>query len=138
MKLISQITFVTIIFLSFLAVESALCKDDNIQLNDLIGIWTQDMTGDYLRSVVKFSKDGTYIIAYDVEKIETRPTEKGQIEIEEMNITLIPLESHMCETTHGRYAINIVEKSKLEFNVQEDQCIPRRDTFGRKLIRINP
>ena len=138
MKLIFQITFVTIIFLSFLAVESALCKDDNIQLNDLIGIWTQDMTGDYLRSVVKFSKDGTYIIAYDVEKIKTRPTEKGQIKIEGKDITFIPSESHMCKNTLGRYAINKVEKKKFKFIVQEDQCIPRRDTFSRKIIRINP
>ena len=53
-----------------------------VQLKDLIGIWKPDTTNDMLISFIKFYDDGTYRIAYDVEKIETRPTDKGQIKLE--------------------------------------------------------
>ena len=139
MKTGFQIFCVVAIFLFFLKAEPTLSTEDSIPLNDLIGIWTQDTTPeDYTTSVIKFSKDGTYTIAYDVEKITTRPVDKGQIKLEGKDIIFIPSESPMCRTNPGRYAINKIEKEKFELTVQEDPCERRRAALNRKLIRINP
>ena len=64
-----------------------------------------------------------------LEKIETRPTDKGQIKLEGKDITFIPSESPMCKTNTGKYAIKKIEKGKFEFTFQEDQCDRRRCLF---------
>jgi hypothetical protein len=128
----------TIVFMFFFAVENGQCTDAGVQLKDLIGIWKPDTTDDMLTSVIKFYDDGTYRIAYDVEKIETRPIDKGQIRLDGEDITFIPSESPACKTNTGKYTIKKIEKSKFEFSVQEDPCDRRRCLFGRKLIRIKP
>jgi hypothetical protein len=128
----------TIVFMFFSAVENGQCTDAGVQLKDLIGIWKPDTTDDMLTSVIKFYDDGTYRIAYDVEKIETRPIDKGQIRLDGEDITFIPSESPACKTNTGKYTIKKIEKSKFEFTVQEDPCDRRRCLFGRKLIRIKP
>lgn len=138
MKLRFPVLFMTIVFMFFLAVENGQCTDAGVQLKDLIGIWKPDTTNDMLTSVIKFYDDGTYRIAYDVEKIETRPIDKGQIKLEGEDINFIPLESPACKTNAGKYTIKKIEKSKFEFTVQEDLCDRRRCLFGRKLIRIEP
>lgn len=139
MKLIFQILFVVTISLFFLKAETAQSTDEIIQLNDLVGIWTQDTTPeDFTKSVIKFSKDGTYTIAYDVEKIETKPVDKGELKFEGKDIVLIPSESPMCTNYSGKYAIKKIEKDKLELTAQEDPCERRRAALNRALIRIYP
>ena len=138
MRLKSLILVMTILVNTFLAVENGQCEETGVQLKDLIGIWKPDTTNDMLISFIKFYDDGTYRIAYDVEKIETRPTDKGQIKLEGKDITFIPSESPMCKTYPGKYTIKKIEKSKFEFTVQEDPCDRRRCLFGSKLIRIKP
>jgi hypothetical protein len=138
MKLKLPGLFITIIFMFFLSAENGQSTDAGVQLKDLIGIWKPDTTNDMLISFIKFYNDGTYRIAYDVEKIETRPTDKGQIILEGENITFIPSESPMCKSDPGKYTIIKVEKDMFEFAVQDDTCERRRCLFGRKLIRIEP
>ena len=138
MRLKSLILVMTILVMTFLAVENGQCEETGVQLKDLIGIWKPDTTNDMLISFIKFYDDGTYRIAYDVEKIETRPTDKGQIKLEGKDITFIPSESPMCKTNPGKYTIKKIEKGKFEFTLQEDPCDRRRCLFGRKLIRIKP
>ena len=138
MRLKSLILVMTILVMTFLAVENGQCEETGVQLKDLIGIWKPDTTNDMLISFIKFYDDGTYRIAYDVEKIETRPTDKGQIKLEGKDITFIPSESSMCKTNPGKYTIKKIEKGKFEFTVQEDPCDRRRCLFGSKLIRIKP
>ncbi|MGD9072965.1 MAG: hypothetical protein PVI69_14485 [Desulfobacterales bacterium] len=138
MRLKSLILVMTILVMTFLAVENGQCEETGVQLKDLIGIWKPDTTNDMLISFIKFYDDGTYRIAYDVEKIETRPTDKGQIKLEGKDITFIPSESPMCKTNPGKYTIKKIEKGKFEFTVQEDPCDRRRCLFGSKLIRIKP
>jgi hypothetical protein len=138
MKQIFQILFVVIISLFFFKAETAQSSDEIIQLNDLVGIWTQDTSPeDFTKSVIKFREDGTYTIAYDIEKIETGPVDKGQIKFEGIDIVFIPSESPMCTNNSGKYAINKIEKDKLELTAQEDTCERRRAALNRKLIRIN-
>jgi hypothetical protein len=127
-----------ILLMLFLAIENGQCTDSCVQLKDLIGIWKPDTTNNMFISLIKFYDDGTYRIAYDVEKIETRPTDKGQIKLEGKDITFIPSESPMCKTNKGKYTIKKIEKDKFEFTVKEDLCDRRRCLFGRKLIRISP
>jgi hypothetical protein len=138
MRLKSLILVMTMLVMTFLAVENGQCEETGVQLKDLIGIWKPDTTNDMLISFIKFYDDGTYRIAYDVEKIETRPTDKGQIKLEGKDITFIPSESPMCKTNPGKYTIKKIEKGKFEFTVQEDPCDRRRCLFGSKLIRIKP
>ena len=138
MRLKSLILVMTILVMTFLAVENGQCEETGVQLKDLIGIWKPDTTNDMLISFIKFYDDGTYRIAYDVEKIETRPTDKGRIKLEGKDITFIPSESPMCKTNPGKYTIKKIEKGKFEFTVQEDPCDRRRCLFGSKLIRIKP
>ena len=138
MRLKSLILVMTILVMTFLTVENGQCEETGVQLKDLIGIWKPDTTNDMLISFIKFYDDGTYRIAYDVEKIETRPTDKGQIKLEGKDITFIPSESPMCKTNPGKYTIKKIEKGKFEFTVQEDPCDRRRCLFGSKLIRIKP
>ena len=138
MKLRSPVFFMAIIFMFFSAVENGQCTDTGVQLNDLIGIWRPDTNSDMFISYIKFYDDGTYRIAYSVEKIETRPIDKGQIKLEGKDITFIPSESPACETITGTYIIKKIEKGKFEFTVQKDLCDRRRCLFGRKLIQIKP
>ena len=138
MRLKSLILVMTILVMTFLAVENGQCEETGVQLKDLIGIWKPDTTNDMLISFIKFYDDGTYRIAYDVEKIETRPTDKGQIKLEGKDITFIPSESPMCKTNQGKYTIKKIEKGKFEFTVQKDQSERRRCLFGRILIWISP
>ena len=127
-----------IFLMLFLVIENGQSTEPVIQLQDLIGIWKPDTTNDMFISFIKFYDDGTYRIAYDVEKIETIPTDKGKIKLEEKDITFIPSESPMCKTNKGKYTINKIEKNKFEFTVKEDLCDRRRCLFGQKLIRISP
>jgi hypothetical protein len=127
-----------ILFMLFFANENGQCTDSCVQLKDLIGIWKPDTTNDMFISFIKFYDDGTYRIAYDVEKIETRPTDKGQIKLEGKDITFIPSESPMCKTNPGKYTIKKISNGKFEFTVQEDPCDRRRCLFGPKLIWISP
>jgi len=138
MKSRFTVFFMAIVLMLFLAIENGQCTDSCVQLKDLIGIWKPDTTNDMLISFIKFYDDGTYRIAYDVEKIETRPTDKGRIKLEGKDITFIPSESPMCKTNPGKYTIKKIEKGKFEFTVQEDPCDRRRCLFGSKLIRIKP
>ena len=138
MKSRFTVFFMAIVLMLFLAIENGQCTDSCVQLKDLIGIWKPDTTNDMFISFIKFYDDGTYRIAYDVEKIETRPTDKGQIKLEGKDITFIPSESPMCKTTPGKYTIKKIENGKLEFTVQEDPCDRSRCLFGRKLIQIKP
>ena len=138
MRLKSLILVMAILFMLFFANENGQCTDSCVQLKDLIGVWKPDTTNDMFISFIKFYDDGTYRIAYDVEKIETRPTDKGQIKLEGKDITFIPSESPMCKTNPGKYTIKKIANGKFEFTVQEDPCDRRRCLFGSKLIRIKP
>jgi hypothetical protein len=122
----------------FFSIKNGQCTDTDVELTDLVGIWKPDTSNDMLISYIRFYNDGNYRIAYDVEKIETRPTDKGKIKLKGKDITFIPSESPMCKNTQGKYHIKKIEKDKFEFTVQEDSCDRRRCLFGRKLIRIKP
>ncbi len=138
MRLKSLIFVMTIFVMTFLAVENGQCEETGVQLKDLIGIWKTDLPGDNVSEVIKFNDDGTYIIAYDVDKLSTRPLDRGQIKLEGEQITFMPSESPACKTTMGKYTIKMTEKGNFQFTLQEDPCDRRRCLFGRKLIRIKP
>ena len=138
MRLKSLILVMTILVMTFLAVENGQCEETGVQLKDLIGIWKPDLPGDDVGEVIKFNDDGTYIIAYDVDKLATRPLDRGQIKLEGEQITFMPSESPACKTTMGKYTIKMTEKGKFQFTLQEDPCDRRRCLFGRNLIRIKP
>ena len=130
--------FMAFFLMALGTIGNGVCEDAGENLKDLIGIWKPDTTNDMLTSVIKFYDDGTYRIAYDAEKIETRPIDKGQIRLEGEDITFIPSESPACKTNIGKCTIKKIEKGKFEFIVQEDPCDRRRCLFGRKLIQIKP
>jgi hypothetical protein len=130
--------FLMAIVFIFFSIENGQCTDSGVELIDLIGIWKPDTSNDMLISYIRFYNDGNYRIAYDVEKIETRPTDKGKIKLKGEDITFIPSESPMCKTTQGNYMIKKIGKDKFEFTVQEDLCDRRRCLFGRQLIRVKP
>ena len=138
MRLKPLIFVMTIFVMTFLAVENGQCEETGVQLKDLIGIWKPDLPGDNVSEVIKFNDDGTYIIAYDVDKLATRPLDRGQIKLEGVQITFMPSESPACKTTMGKYTIKMTEKGNFQFTLQEDPCDRRRCLFGRKLIRIKP
>ena len=138
MRLKPLIFVMTIFVMTFLAVENGQCEETGVQLKDLIGIWKPDLPGDNVSEVIKFNDDGTYIIAYDVDKLATRPLDRGQIKLEGGQITFMPSESPACKTTMGKYTIKMTEKGNFQFTLQEDPCDRRRCLFGRKLIRIKP
>jgi len=138
MRLKPLIFVMTIFVMTFLAVENGQCEETGVQLKDLIGIWKPDLPGDNVSEVIKFNDDGTYIIAYDVDKLATRPLDRGQIKLEGGQITFMPSESPACKTTMGKYTIKMTEKGSFQFTLQEDPCDRRRCLFGRKLIRIKP
>ena len=127
-----------ILVMTFLAVENGQCEDTGVQLKDLIGIWKPDLPGDDVSKVIKFNEDGTYIIAYDIDKLATRPLDRGKIRLEGEQITFIPSESPSCKTTMGKYTIKMTEKGNFQFTLQEDSCDRRRCLFGPELIRIKP
>ncbi len=138
MQLRFSVFFMAIILILNLPFDDGQCTETDIQLQDLIGIWKPDTDNDMYIRFIKFYNDGTYRIAYSVEKIETRPIDKGRIRLEGEDITFIPLESPACKTNTGKYTIKKIEKSKFEFTVQEDLCDRRRCLFGHRLIRIKP
>ena len=138
MQLRFSVFFMAIILIFHLPFDDGQCTETGIQLQDLIGIWKPDTDNDMYIRFIKFYDDGTYRIAYDVEKIETRPTDKGQIKLEGKDITFTPSESPMCKNNQGKYTIKKIEKDKFEFTVQEDPCDRRRCLFSRNLIRISP
>ncbi|MGD9017891.1 MAG: hypothetical protein PVH30_10935, partial [Desulfobacterales bacterium] len=80
----------------FFSIKNGQCTDTDVELTDLVGIWKPDTSNDMLISYIRFYNDGNYRIAYDVEKIETRPTDKGKIKLKGKDITFIPSESPMC------------------------------------------
>jgi len=136
MRIKSLFLFITIL-MTFLAVENGQCED-GVKLRDLIGIWKTDLPGNDVSRVIKFSGDGTYKIAWDVDKLDTRPVDRGQIKLEGEQITFIPSESPACKTNMGKYAIKMTEKGNFEFSLQEDSCFDRRCLFGSEIIRIKP
>jgi hypothetical protein len=138
MRIKSPILVLAITFITFFATENGPCQDNSIQLKDLIGIWKPDSSNDNLSSVIKFGENGTYRIAYNVERLDTRPIDKGQFKLEGEHITFIPSESPACKTNTGEYTIKMTEKGNFEFTRLEDPCDRRRCLFGRELIRINP
>jgi hypothetical protein len=138
MRLKSLIFVMTIFVMTFLAVENGQCQETGVQLKDLIGIWKPDLPGDNVSEVIKFNDDGTYIIAYDVDKLATRPLDRGQIKLEGEQITFMPSESPACKTTIGKYTIKMTEKGNFQFTLQEDSCDGRRCLFGPELIRYMP
>ncbi len=138
MRLKALILFMTIFVMTFLAVEKGHCEETGVKLKDLIGIWKPDLPGNNVSEVIKFNDDGTYIIAYDVDKLAKRPLDRGQIKLEGGQITFMPSESPACKTTMGKYIIIMTEKGNFQFTLQEDPCDRRRCLFGSKLIRIKP
>lgn len=112
--------------------------DTGVQLKDLVGIWKPNLFEDDVTNVIKFSGDGTYRIAWNIDMIDTRPVDRGQTKLEGDHVIFIPSESPACGKNAGNYTIKMTEKGNLKFTLQEDLCDRRCCLFGRELIRMVP
>jgi len=137
MWLKSLILFMTIFLMTFLAIGNSQCEDTAVKSKDLIGIWKQDVPM-AIYMVLKFSGDGTYRIAWDVDKLDTRPVDRGQIKFEGKQVTFVSSESPTCKTYIGNYTIKMTEKGNFQLTVQEDQCNLRRRIFVSEWTRVKP
>ena len=138
MWLKSLILFMTIFLMTFLTIGNSLCEDTGFKSKDLIGIWKPDLPEEGFSKVLKFSNDGTYRIAWSVEKLDTRPVDKGQVRFEGEQVTFVPSGSPTCKTNTGRYSIKMTEKGNFQLTVNDDPCYERRADFVPEWTRVKP
>ena len=135
MWLKSIILFITISLIAFLAVGNGDCESIGVKSEDLIGIWEQDLPADIL-IVLKIGADGTFRMAWEVEKLNTRPIDKGQIKFDGNQVTFVSSESPTCKNLIGKYNIMMTEKGNFQLTEMEDPCYDRRRGFIPEWTRV--
>ena len=89
MWLKTLILFMTVFLMAFGEIGNGDCEDAGVNLKDLIGIWKPDLRQGALDIVLKFRGDGSFGIAYSVEKLDTRPVDRGQVKFEVKIVTFV-------------------------------------------------
>ena len=134
MRLKSLILFMTILSISYWAIGNSQSEDAGANLKNLIGMWKPD--SDHYNLVLKFNTDGTFGIAYSVEKLDTRPIDRGKFKIEGEQLTFVSSGSPTCKTHIGKYSIKMIKKGNFQLTVEQDPCNDRRGFFVADWNRV--
>ena len=134
MWLKSFVLFIVFLLVTFLAIGNSYSEDDSVKLIDLIGLWKSD--SDHYDIVLKFNTDGTFGIAYSVEKLDYRPIDRGKFKLEGQQVTFISSESPTCKSYTGKYGVKMIKKGNLQLTVEEDPCYDRRGFFVADWNRV--
>ena len=122
-----SIYLLSIIIVAFGVVGYGVCGEDDTNLNKLIGYWKPDIPNPGY--ILIFRSDGTYAVAYSIEKLDTRPMFIGDVKIEGDRVTFISSNSPNCKTMVGNYTIKINENDNFQLTVNEDPCDGRQWIF---------
>ncbi len=110
----------TFLLMSMLVTMLASACTSAINVEDLIGIWTN--AGQYNQ----FNEDGTYVVAGSVDLLTSRPTEYGDYRLEGTTLILISdEESTLCAGKTGSYEVEIAAEDRIEITLVEDSCSER-------------
>ena len=135
MWLKTLILFMVIFLMTFLANGNVDCEDTGVKSEDLIGIWKQDIPVDIVL-VLRLSADGTFRMAWGVDRLDTRPVDKGEVKFEGNQVTFASSESPTCRNHIGNYNISMTEKGNFQLKVIEDPCNDRRRGFIPEWTRV--
>ena len=135
MWLKNLILFMAIFFMTFLSIENGNCGDTGIKPKELIGIWKQDIPVDIVL-VLRLSADGTFRMAWGVDRLDTRPVDRGKVKFEGNQVTFASSESPTCKNHIGNYNISMTEKGNFQLTVEEDPCYDRRGFFVADWNRV--
>lgn len=138
MTLKSLVLIIAFLLVSFLAIGNSYSEDNGVKFDELVGIWKPDVPQGVLDMFLKFNGDSTFSIAYDVEKLETRPVDKGKIKIEGKQVTFISSGSPTCKDKIGKYDIKLSGEGNFQLAAHEDPCSDRRSIFVPEWTRVKP
>ena len=138
MRQISLFLLATFFLIAFSIVGNSQRTETSVTFKDLIGIWKSDVPGDDHSLVVKFNGDGSYRMAWKIDRLDTRPIDKGQVRLDGKQITFFSSDSLTCKNEIGKYTINRIENGNFQLTMQEDPCVARRSVFAPEWNRIKP
>ena len=107
-------------------------SEDKIVKQKLVGIWwTFDSDG--WPQTIQFNENGTFRTANTLLRLEKMPKDEGRFQLEGTSLTLISNKkcASSCRGLKGHYKVEYTTYGKLQLNVQEDQCMERKDLFCR-------
>ena len=133
----SVILIVTFFLMAFLVIGNSQSGETSVTLKDLIGIWKPDVSGGDHTLIIKFNDDGSFRMAWKVDRLDTRPIDKGQVRLEGKQVTFFSSESLTCKNEIGKYTIGMIEKGTFRLTMQEDPCVSRSSVFVSEWDLIN-
>ena len=81
--LVKSLILSIIIFLTtLLVIGTSHCEDTAVNLKNSIGIWEPDLPEKGYSTVIEFSGNKSFRMAWSIEKLETRPVDRGSFKLE--------------------------------------------------------
>jgi hypothetical protein len=113
---------VSILALSlFIACQPAPVSE--ISVDDILGVWRMEVSGEAWGPFLFINEDGTYIIAGSKDPDDINTYDFGQYELEGDSITFqADKESQGCPGYRTWVAIELIESEKLQFRVLDEEC----------------
>ncbi len=124
-----KILFVIFIVITFLVIGNGHSEEMNVTLKDFVGTWKPDVSGGNHSPVIKFNGDGSFRMAWKVEKLDSRPIDKGQVRLKGKQVAFFSSDSLTCKNEVGKYTIGMIDKDSFQLNMQEDPCVSRSSVF---------
>ena len=133
----SLFLLVTFFLITLLTIGNSQSNETHITVKDLIGIWKPNAPGDDHSLVIKFAGDGSFQMAWKVDRLDSRPIDRGHFSLEEKQVTFFSSDSLTCKDEIGKYSIAMIERGRFQLTMIEDPCVSRRSVFVPEWNQIN-